>query len=103
VGRTKVVWTEETLATRTCKNGHTGNFALRKNTSPACRDCLAVAVKKHREMNPHQAVGKMPKAGQLQKLEQHILDLEKALEIAKQRLAITLELKELHEKLNQIK
>lgn len=38
----------EDLETRVCVRGHAGNWIIRKNSSPACRECLKIAVAKHR-------------------------------------------------------
>ena len=88
----------EEFATKTCVNGHTGDWYARDNRYPSCRTCMLLAVKKHRALNPHG----IPKAGNIDALKAHIESLEKALEKTKKKLELSLELLAVQEKLKQL-
>lgn len=96
-------WTPETLQTRVCKRGHSGNWVVRPNNNIACRDCVAISMAKHRAANPVKGVGTVPKLGQINKLKEHIEKLETALEVAKKKLEVSLELQRLDQELKKLK
>lgn len=93
-------WTPETLPTRVCKNGHIGNWIIRKNNSIACRPCMYEAISRHRQAKG--VGGTSPRIGQVDKLREHIEKLEKALEVTKQKLELSIELQRQHEELQKI-
>lgn len=97
-------WTPESLATKVCKRGHIGDWAIRENksqvVSAVCRSCVAISVKRHRDAKAIE--GRVPTVGQLAKLEQHVEKLEQALALAKERLEVTRELVRLSKRIKEL-